>query len=62
MQVLESSNHQDHADANVERPGIDTSEEAIGDGNGICLLNMWCSTSRGSLQGCIPGDWSCQRP
>jgi hypothetical protein len=43
MQVLESSNDQDHADGNVERCGIDRLEEAIGDGKVICL-NSPCAS------------------
>jgi hypothetical protein len=37
MQALESSHGQDHADGNVEHHGIDASQEAIVDGNVICL-------------------------
>jgi hypothetical protein len=37
--VLELSNDQDHADGNVERRGIDASEEAIGDDSNVIGLN-----------------------
>jgi hypothetical protein len=66
MQVLESSNDQDHADGNVECRGIDASGENIGDDSNYlfkCSMRVtWCSTSRDSLTGCIPEDWSCQCP
>jgi hypothetical protein len=39
MQSLESSNGQDQANENVERRGIDASEEAIGDGGDELCLN-----------------------
>jgi hypothetical protein len=39
MQPLESSNDQDQANGNVERRGIDASEEAIGDGSDELCLN-----------------------
>jgi hypothetical protein len=51
MQVLESSNYQEHADKNVERHGIDASQEAMGDGNVVCL-NAPCA-SHGSGQAVI---------
>jgi hypothetical protein len=37
LQVLDSSNDQDHAEGNVECPGIDASEEAVGDRSNVIL-------------------------
>jgi hypothetical protein len=55
--VLELSNDQDHADGNVERHGIDASEEAIGDDSNVIRLKCstgatWCSTSHYSPVAC----------
>jgi hypothetical protein len=67
VQVLESSNDQDHADANVACRSIDASEEAIGDDSIFLCLNAPCKSCvvaqvANSLAGFIPGDWSCQCP
>jgi hypothetical protein len=45
MQVVQSSNDQDHADGNVERHSIDASEKAAGDDSNVLCLNASCASN-----------------
>jgi hypothetical protein len=57
VQLLESSNNQEHADGNVQRRGIDDSEEAIGGDSHVICLNA--PVAMHSQVVSWPGEWSC---